>query len=1075
MFSKPQQSSDLKEDPLVFVNESNKVPSNIWAFVDGSASMTNTLLKRSHIKHLLDYLRHFNIKNNYLFGHSGFDDKGLSKYDKPYEKQLSPLIERLKQGALNHRELVKYLTYYYSSGQTNPAPINRVFDNAEQKPNELWFVSDGEFTSSNIDGVERTGKETFQYILEKHKARGMFSNLTRVVLLFANHTEDSHMNSVSNVVKKVLFVANNAIEFIQYHLPQNPTINAYPIEVKSTYKNIRPDYYNLGCWFYVSPGCNPMVIADWALNNQTYFSRVLRLVANMFETTPELINKDGSLYVIIHKARAILNNSMKSQTSEELQSAIKYYMDTFSRVKNKFKNSQIQHEHEMYEALETFMSMAHDGRNEYLKYLNSFTKEPNRWVCFSNDAKSVGSTFQSLIKYIQNLSRSYADKKWIKLNKTMSSPQFVSTVKEFFRTECRIVDHPVIINPFMIPLPSDNDPDSIMEFFKMVYYPYTGRVANGQSHLITILTCLYPQSSYSDAFGDDELELKDTEFQLVSTLRHYARIVKKTGHLRTLVNDVFENKNSTSDVFGDAMYFHPYCRLLIIAALNDPELFGSDNGRIQNLKLLYNAMLLRSNLKEIRNRICLPNTLRVRLNCDENTGLADIVAISNKSYTCANRFEPFPGLPAIAWVMKDPADNAYVLVQYLDNLPTYEIREANRNLEKGIHAGYVDAFRVHRKYVTVLVQGADYKTADRFAECLQKMKKNCSKYANGIPIGEVETVFDQRRRNDAIIKQLAEEVSNSPVDLKYETRNFSDFEVLEMIGFGNTEFGRIMLNALSGNLDLKNIVEIGNTDLKLKTEAFVYTLHSSSFTITKEIIAGIKAMVYGREGELDMCVLCCRNVPSVLMKECSHCSGSMCGVCHRRCYKNPTKYSTGEIFDISKHKCPFCRQIAPEHLPELKKIASSDMKNDLPDPENRYLKCVGCREWMCFTPTDANAGIDEDVCHVNDYEDRKVCVGCEKEFNDIMLAKRNGVIKCPNCPMQFMHAGGCNVMICCTEHDYHGHDHMNGDYSQCECKKGCHTRFTIQRSLLGPGGFVYEDEPAKSNWFNRLATFYRNV
>ena len=77
--------------------------------------------------------------------------------------------------------------------------------------------------------------------------------------------------------------------------------------------------------------------------------------------------------------------------------------------------------------------------------------------------------------------------------------------------------------------------------------------------------------------------------------------------------------------------------------------------------------------------------------------------------------------------------------------------------------------------------------------------------------------------------------------------------------------------------------------------------------------------------------------------------------------------------------------------------------------------------------------------------------------------------------MRFVHAGGCNVMICCTKHDYHGHDHMNGDYSQCECKQGCHTRFTIQRALLGDGGFVYEAEPAGAKWFNRLAAFYGNV
>ena len=111
----------------------------------------------------------------------------------------------------------------------------------------------------------------------------------------------------------------------------------------------------------------------------------------------------------------------------------------------------------------------------------------------------------------------------------------------------------------------------------------------------------------------------------------------------------------------------------------------------------------------------------------------------------------------------------------------------------------------------------------------------------------------QRVRNDAAIRTLAERVSDSSVDLKHETRSFLDEEVLEMIGFRNTA-GRCMIDSLGNNLDLKRVVNIGNTDLKLVSEPFVHSLYSSSFTITREIWM-VLAMIYGREGELEMFIV----------------------------------------------------------------------------------------------------------------------------------------------------------------------------------------------------------------------------
>ena len=65
-------------------------------------------------------------------------------------------------------------------------------------------------------------------------------------------------------------------------------------------------------------------------------------------------------------------------------------------------------------------------------------------------------------------------------------------------------------------------------------------------------------------------------------------------------------------------------------------------------------------------------------------------------------------------------------------------------------------FRIHRKYVTVIVQNADYKTADRFADLLQEMRMDCPKYTDGIPDDKVESVMAQKRiRNDTAIRDFS--------------------------------------------------------------------------------------------------------------------------------------------------------------------------------------------------------------------------------------------------------------------------------------------------------------------------------
>ena len=293
------------DGPLVTVSKLKAHSNNVWLFYDVSASMFNKTVKQNHTEHLLNYLRSLKIDFVYYpFSHSGFNEKGiLSKYDRDYP-QLFPLVELLKQGPINHRDLVRYANDEYSAGQTDPIAMDWALSHSEQKPDELWIVSDGQFSPSKIDGKHRSGRATFEYILQKHKTRGMFLNLIRVVLLFARHTNDTDRNAVIDTVKRVLFVVDNAIEFIAHNLPHNPNNNRrYYIKKKTTYRNVYPNHYNLGGWFYVSPNATPMDIATWAISNQRYFSRVLRLVAEMFETTPELIKKDGSLYVIIHKAR----------------------------------------------------------------------------------------------------------------------------------------------------------------------------------------------------------------------------------------------------------------------------------------------------------------------------------------------------------------------------------------------------------------------------------------------------------------------------------------------------------------------------------------------------------------------------------------------------------------------------------------------------------------------------------------------------------------------------------------------------------------------------------------------------
>ena len=98
----------------------------------------------------------------------------------------------------------------------------------------------------------------------------MFSNLTRVVLLFANHTDDTDRNAVIDTVKRVLFVADNAIEFIDHHLPHNPNNNQrYSIKKKTTIEMFILIITILVVGF-MFPNATPMDIATWALSNQRY-------------------------------------------------------------------------------------------------------------------------------------------------------------------------------------------------------------------------------------------------------------------------------------------------------------------------------------------------------------------------------------------------------------------------------------------------------------------------------------------------------------------------------------------------------------------------------------------------------------------------------------------------------------------------------------------------------------------------------------------------------------------------------------------------------------------------------------
>ena len=810
------------------------------------------------------------------------------------------------------------------------------------------------------------------------------------------------------------------------------------------------NHYNVDNKFYVLPETSPQDIAKWVTEspeNQKRFAWVLEKTAGMLKVSPELLIKDkNSIYVLIHRTRSILNNS--DNISEILLHQMKNYIDSFALAKNNIKDPKL------LKSLELFLARAYDGTPAYIRYLKSIERKSTErksieWLQYPNDNKQTGVTIRDLIDNLEH-AEIFLSGKNKHITKNMSGPPFIKHVNVLL--ELKTTREPKI-NRYTIPMPSYNDaPESIMEFFKMIFYPITGRLLSKQAILITILKCLYTQSKQDAVFESDGFEYENNDSIIEVKLRQYADIVLKSGHLKRLVNSVFENKN----IFTKSIYYTPYCKLLIVALRHNSNLFEDKKEETKLLNLIYDGIITGMKINESRlDHVIIANAINMyELDCetyDDGEFKATLCLIKDTSFTDNGKLDPWPSLPSVCIVIKPPGDKNNALVQYLDELPIYSPKDAIQHLEEG-KEHYVDATICHLRHLTPIMN-VDSKKAYLIARVLVEMKKTCTNYENGIPIDKVDKVFTQRRLNDKIIIKLVNNLSiDNPFKRVPKTKSLSAKELLSNIGIGKTPYGQFAINNLGKGFNMREFVEnVGEVKIPDNNGPINFKIGEMKFEFDKNRVKSIMNLITGGDN-LIKCDLCDRDTTNNDIKKCSMCPGTMCNRCCRISYMNPTKYKIGEHFNYNKHKCIYCRQIIPEHLEELKLIAINDPNNTLPVQENRYSKCRGCYTWMKFEPSDRKTDIPEDSCHINDYENRDVCEPCENLFKEITNRHTNGIIKCPNpnCNNKMVHGGGCNVMICCDK-DYHCHDEHNGDMKRCPSFGNpafCHREFSINRIVL---------------------------
>lgn len=1037
----------VSNTPKVTWSNIESKESNTHILFDCSASMFNMDYRAIHAVDILNSLRHKDLKDAVFipFGHTGFfGNDSRSKGDAHEWSIHEPNINNIKNGKLTFSNLCKTARYSSSSNQTSLQAIEYVWEGtlASKKPNLLVIISDGQFSPSKFDGKIMSGEKAFKYLLNKHKKKNYFSNLSRVVLRFANHTDVNDQNMVTSVVKN-LICTGNAIQFECSKLPLEDVID---LKIGNTvsYVNMYPNHNNLDNKLYVSPKASPQDIAKWvteSTENQERFAWVLEKIAVMFRVSPELLTKENSIYVKIHRTRSILNYS--DNISENLLLQMKNYINSFALAKNNIKDPKL------LKSLEVFLARAYDGTPAYIRYLKSIERTSTEWLQYHNDAKQAGVTIRDLIDNLEN-AETFLSEEHKHITKSMSGPSFIKHVNVLLGLK---ISYEPIINRYTIPIPSYNDdPKYIMEFFKMIFYPITGRLLSKQALLITILKCLYTQSKQDAVFESDGFEYDNKDSIIELKLRQLADIVLKSGHLKRLVNSVFENKI----IFTKSIYYTPYCKLLIVALRHNSNLFEDKKEETILLNLIYDVIItgMRINKSRLDHVVTVNASNMFKLDCktfNDGDFKTTLCLIEDTSFTENGKLDPYPGLPSVCIVIEPPGDKNNALVQYLDVLPIYSPKDAIQHLKEG-KENYVDATISHLRHLTP-VMDVDYKKAYLIASVLVEMKKTCTDYKNGIPMYKVDEVFTQRRENDKKIIDLVNELSAETEYVKVpKTKSLSAKELLSNLGFGKTPYGQFLINNLGKGLNIREFVEnIGEVKLPDISGPINFKIGEMKFELDKERVDEINEFITGGNN-LIKCDLCERDTTNNDIKKCSMCPGTMCNRCCRISYMNPTKYKIGEHFNLNKHKCVYCRQINPEHLEELKLIAINDPNNIIPVQENRYSKCKGCYKWMCFEPSDRKTDIPEDSCHINDYENRDVCESCENLFKEITNNHTNGIIKCPNpiCNNKMVHGGGCNVMICCDK-DYHYHDVYDGDYKQCSSfgKPGCcHMKFSINRVVL---------------------------
>ena len=963
-------------------------------------------------------------------------------------------------------------------------------------PDILIFYSDGAFSNSMIDETPLRGPDAFMYILGKHADK--FARVSKIILIFAVHTDEHDMKSVTGTVSRFIRAQKDrSIKFDTYlSMPgagfRRDIRKMMDIKI---YENKHPLMYNCGNWFYVNQSASYMDVARWAKDNQTDFAQVLFEVSNAIKQDPVVLIQDGvNFYALIHKARSAM---FRFKMSPELETAIAKYNDTMSLIKKLASGKE-------REALQEMIDMARDGTYDYVQYLRRVETTAVKWLKFADEKSPIFSDMGKLIDNLET-TKHEPDKFHKLVYNIMSSPKFVNMLDRLFDKTCVVLNSPEY-SRFAVPMPAEGDIEGIKSFFRCMLYPLTTRIMSNNAVLAFILYCLYDKESQdlilNTGFERDLILNTGSERSTAADVKHhsldetttasdskaqsmrdilqgYVTILKNCGFLKELIGSVFENTSSFSGAIG----YRPYCNLLIVAAIRDPELFTEKQQ--QDLKKIYQFFTHCVRIKSLGKMITLENLSRPLVYAGQ------LYAVNYRSWLDSGIIEPEKAIPAIVTPVHDSNGFAHVECHYLDRVCL-----DSDMLEKAVDEKWrkdqleTDCHHIAVRFLSPLTsEPVDYKTRLHIHKILRKMRQEYDLNSNA-----------QREINDAIIGHELRKlgVADEKMHMNYTTKTFSAIELTEFLGLHKTRnvYGNLVMEYLrTGRAPISQVVEL--KDLKIDISEGMFRPHgtNSRFHFDEKTVGVIRRTIYGGEGKLVNCLICASQCASELLYTCETCSAPMCNKC-ASIYYHSQKYKRGTEFDADGHKCPFCRQFRKDQLLFLSKVAA-DSKSDLPVSGERYKRCTECPRWLCLTPEDkVESGGDgcTTIIYTDDPYKSKWCrtclakryirIECKACGVEMLEVKGENKIPCcnkcrtelsmllkircpsPDCKNVMLHGGGCNMMICCTGMTYHDHDSI--DVKECKFydphgSNCCHTeihispQFFLRRDNGSMSGYVYDD------------------